>query len=181
MKDFLKNLKLSEKTVSNVLTALVFVLVGVLLFNYFKSVNKADREQTTSAATEADEIKKAAMTVEEVVEAGLPAEYTVKETDSLWKIAQKAYGDGYAWGEIYAANKEAIKNPDVLWVGTKLTLPKIEEKQVEYTVVKGDNLWNIATSICHNGFLWSKIATDNQVADPQVIEPGLKLTISCRE
>ena len=50
--------------------------------------------------------------------------YTVQKGDSLWKIAQSAYGDPYKWTQIYAANKKLVgSNPGLLFVGTQLTLP----------------------------------------------------------
>jgi len=168
--------KLNENTISNLLTILIFILVGALLFNYFRSINKVDREQTTSAQTEVTP----EMTVPEVVKTGLPAEYTIKPGDSLWKIAESAYGTGYDWVDVYEANKATISDPNFLEIGDKLTLPKIEAQSIGYTVVKGDNLWNISLKICRNGFLWEKIATDNQIPNPQLIEPGLKLTIKCK-
>lgn len=35
--------------------------------------------------------------------------YTVSSGDSLWKIAQKQYGDGSKWKKIYDANKDTIE------------------------------------------------------------------------
>ena len=181
VKDFLKSLKLNEDTLSNVLTVLVFILVGVLIFNYFKSVNKTAREQTTSATTETQTAEqKAKLTVPEIVSQGLPAEYTVKKGDNLWKISVQAYGTGYNWTKIYEANKSLIKNPNVLLTGTKITLPKIEVQTIKHTVVKGDNLWNVALRYCGSGFAWTNIATYNNLPNASVIEPGLILTISCK-
>jgi nucleoid-associated protein YgaU len=159
---------------------LVFILVGVLIFNYFKSVNKTGREQTTSATTEAQTAEqKAKLTVPEVVNQGLPAEYTVKKGDNLWKISVQAYGTGYNWSKVYEANKAVIKNPNLLLADTKITLPKIETKSVQHTVIKGDNLWNIAQSTCGSGFTWTKIAADNNLPNPRLIEPGLVLNVNC--
>ncbi len=165
---------------SNVLTALIFILVGVLIFNYFRSVNKVDKGQTSSLSTEQIAEQKKQMTVEEVVKEGLPSEYTVKKGDNLWKIAKAAYGSGYEWSKVYEANKTVITNPNLLEVDTKITLPQLEIKKIEHTVVKGDNLWNIAQTNCGNGFMWKIIATDNNIVNPSVIVPGLKLTIICR-
>jgi nucleoid-associated protein YgaU len=48
-------------------------------------------------------------------------EYEVKAGDSLSKIGQQF---GVAWKEIYEANKDVIKNPDVIQPGWKLQIPK---------------------------------------------------------
>ena len=48
--------------------------------------------------------------------------YTVVKGDHLWGIAVKNYGDGYKWVEIAKANN--LKNPNLLFVGTVLTLPR---------------------------------------------------------
>ena len=34
--------------------------------------------------------------------------YTVKEGDTLWEIAEARYGSGFEWGKILEANKESI-------------------------------------------------------------------------
>lgn len=49
--------------------------------------------------------------------------YTVKKGDSLSKIAKAHYGDATQWRKIYEANKERIKNPDLIQPGWVLTLP----------------------------------------------------------
>jgi putative chitinase len=48
-------------------------------------------------------------------------EYTVKQGDSLWKIALSQYGNGYRWIDIAKTND--LKNPDVIHPGNKLKLP----------------------------------------------------------
>jgi nucleoid-associated protein YgaU len=50
--------------------------------------------------------------------------YTVKSGDSLWKIAQNLYGDGNKYNQIFEANKEVIKNPDLIFPGQVLRIPK---------------------------------------------------------
>ena len=50
--------------------------------------------------------------------------YEVKKGDSLWKIAQNAYGDGNRHPDIFEANKEVIQNPDLIFPGQMLRVPK---------------------------------------------------------
>src|SRR6476619_335318 len=49
--------------------------------------------------------------------------YTVKSGDSLSKIAKHIYGDGNKWQRIYEANRDKIKNPDLIHPGQELTIP----------------------------------------------------------
>lgn len=49
--------------------------------------------------------------------------YVVVDGDSLSKIAQREYGDAKRWPDIYAANKDIIKNPDLIYPGQTLRLP----------------------------------------------------------
>ena len=48
---------------------------------------------------------------------------TVQPGDSLSKIAKREYGDANKWHAIFAANRDKIKNPDLIHPGQVLTLP----------------------------------------------------------
>jgi nucleoid-associated protein YgaU len=50
--------------------------------------------------------------------------YTVKKGDSLWKIAKEFYGKGSAWSRIHEANKDLIKDPDMIQPGWTLRIPE---------------------------------------------------------
>lgn len=50
------------------------------------------------------------------------ATYEVVKGDSLWKIAVRAYGDGYKWVEIARENK--ITTPNIIYAGNILVLPR---------------------------------------------------------
>lgn len=175
IKKFLKTLKINENLISTVLGGVVLLLMGVMIFNYFKSVNR------TGTLTE-----EAAVKVEEVGELGGEI-YEVKKGDELYKIAEKVYGDGKKYVEI--AKENGIVNPDRIEVGAKLKLPKIEKKPVEtaktgepteYKVVAGDHLWKIAVKEYGDGYAWTKIyqANKKQIgSNPSEIEKGMVLVI----
>ena len=50
--------------------------------------------------------------------------YTVKSGDSLSKIAKHFYGDADKWHRIFDANKDKIKNPDLIHPGQEFTIPE---------------------------------------------------------
>ena len=54
-----------------------------------------------------------------------PAEqtYTVVAGDSLSKIAKKFYGNAHHWRRIFEANRDIIKDPDLIHPGEKLKIP----------------------------------------------------------
>ncbi|MBI4080350.1 MAG: LysM peptidoglycan-binding domain-containing protein [Candidatus Levybacteria bacterium] len=50
--------------------------------------------------------------------------YTIREGDTLWDIAVRSYGDGFKWVEIYRANATMISNPDLIYTGSTISVPK---------------------------------------------------------
>ena len=51
--------------------------------------------------------------------------YPVQKGDCLWNIAKKFYGNGSKYTVIYDANKDKIKNPNLIYPGQILTIPAI--------------------------------------------------------
>ena len=49
--------------------------------------------------------------------------YEIKKGDTLWAIAQENYGDGNKYHKIFEANREVIKNPDLIFPGQKIRIP----------------------------------------------------------
>lgn len=47
--------------------------------------------------------------------------YTVVKGDCLWSIAKKYYGDGSQYTKIYNANKDKIKNPNLIYPRTSFS------------------------------------------------------------
>lgn len=50
--------------------------------------------------------------------------YVVKSGDTLWAIANEAYGDGNRYPEIFEANKPMLKDADEIFPGQVLRIPQ---------------------------------------------------------
>lgn len=201
LKSILKNIKLNESTISMILGAIVIVVVGLLVVNYFRDLDTGstilpigteDFEETTT----------------------LPISYTVAKGEDLWKIADNFYGTGYNWVDI--ASENDISDPNAIEEGQSLTIPDVAPRFVEeeeialeiapdaaesegveervepevlakteetpivgatYTVASGDTLWDIAVRAYGDGFRWVDIARANDLANPNLIHPGNVFTL----
>jgi len=49
--------------------------------------------------------------------------YTIEKGDTLWAIAKKHLGDGNKYNDIFSANREVIKDPDLIYPGQKIRIP----------------------------------------------------------
>lgn len=229
-KKLLKKYKLNESTISMVLGALVIIIAGMLVVNYFKGLDKGSSLPTVETTENAD---------------ALPTTYQVQKGDDLWKISERFYGSGYNWVDI--AKENNISNPNTIEEGQTLNIPKLnevaetatpeaekiaeatetpkptdevkteeptvaptatiaptatvtpeptkvvvkEETKVEetktssedaisgdtYTVVHGDSLWKIAQRAYGDGNQWMKIAKANKLIHPSVIHAGNSFVI----
>ena len=174
LKSFLKTVKLNEENISMVLGALVIVIVGILVVNYFKD----KKSEVLPTLTD-----QSASTKEHVVVKG----------ETLWSIAEDSFGSGYNWVDVKSANN--LKS-DKIEVGQKLTLPDVAAKKPTvtkqtltvqdnqkaitgdtYTVVKGDSLWDISVRAYGDGYKWVEVAKDNNLKNPNVIYVGTVLTL----
>lgn len=195
LKNILKTFKLNEDTISTILGGIVIVVIGLLVFNYFKSVNPTGK--ITPTAEVAEEITPQPGKVELVEEdgkmipKGLPTTYTVASGDHLWQIAEDFYNSGYNWTDIAEVNN--LTDANKINVGQELTIPKVEvktptialetSKTIEgnkYTVERGDHLWEIAVRSYGDGFAWTKIYEANKALigrNPSQIEIGQELTL----
>jgi len=75
--------------------------------------------------------KVAARAVLPVQVSALPADLTdkrrvvVQPGNSLWRLARRTYGDGVLYTTIYAANREQIRDPDMIYPGQIFALPQV--------------------------------------------------------
>lgn len=109
--------------------------------------------------------------------------YTVQAGDTLWKIAQKVYGNGALWNKIYADNKATIKDPNKIYVGQVIMIyPIVGDGTVitsgnstgNYVVQSGDTLWKIAKKKYGKSSKWRKIykANKSTMSDPNKLRVG---------
>ena len=110
-------------------------------------------------------------------------EYIIKKGDTLSEIAKK-----YNCTISTLTSLNNIKNPNLIYVGHKLKIPKIsainngnnnsnKSSLIKYTVKKGDNLSTIAKKY---NTTWKKIYNDNNKvigSNPNLIKPGQILEI----
>ncbi|RJP61211.1 MAG: LysM peptidoglycan-binding domain-containing protein [Candidatus Auribacter fodinae] len=80
-------------------------------------------------------IKLAILRKKLIRESQYPPFYEVKKNDSLWKIAgrNKIYDNNYKWQEIYYANQEKIADPDYIYPGMVLRIPRPELEYEDWT------------------------------------------------
>jgi len=65
--------------------------------------------------------------------------YTVVRGDNLWNIAKKPahYGNGFAWPKIYNANRDQIKNPDLIYPKQIFKIPSLTDaEKTKYEKIK---------------------------------------------
>ncbi len=179
-KKYLKKLNFPESYVSITLGFLVIIVAGLLLYNNFTKAKKFESELEQDTMMEE---------TKQDISATLPLTHKVAENENLWTIAEHYYKSGYNWVVIAKENK--LVNPDNIIVGQELTIPKAETIKPEsekiltaataptktYTVVRGDNLWNIAVREYGDGFAWVKIAKANNLVNPNLIHAGNNLLL----
>jgi len=73
---------------------------------------------TQAAATEAASAHAAR------TQAAVGGKYTVQSGNTLSSITQRFYGKDANWRSLYAANEAAISNPNMIYVGEELRLPR---------------------------------------------------------
>lgn len=196
------NPEATQSRLSMILGALIVLVVGILVFNYFsrQSPSLGPAQTTESAQSEQ----------QDVAVDKLPGKYKIKEGDTLFLIAEKYYKDGEKFLELANANK--LVNPDLIEAGATIEIPLLAantpaaESAIQptptaqpsaetiqpvtiqntwgpaitantYTVVSGDWLSKIAGRAYGDIYAYNKIATANNISNPDLIEPGTVLKI----
>ncbi|RMD97431.1 MAG: LysM peptidoglycan-binding domain-containing protein [Calditrichaeota bacterium] len=152
----------------------------------FKSQLATLRQDKRSNGVEAFEaLQRIEGLISQAEEKATPAaagRYEVQPGDYLWKIAKRPdiYGDPYAWMRIYTANRDQIKNPDLIYPRQVFRIPKVAGPN-EYWVERGDYLSKIAgmANVFGDPFKWQRLYEANRdvIADPNMIYPYMILVI----
>lgn len=112
--------------------------------------------------------------------------YTIKSGDTLSALALHYYGDANAYMQIYYANTPMLENPNWIYPGQVLRIPKkgtiVKPTAAEgkYIVVEGDSLWAIAEKVYGNGSKFTQLIEKNPETIPNqnaMIHPGLTINI----
>jgi nucleoid-associated protein YgaU len=159
-----------------ILGAIVIVVVGVLVVNYFRGQEAGETIPPVD--------------IENLGTVSLPTIHSVAEGEDLWKISERYYESGYNWVDLASANN--LSNPSLIEEGQELSIPDVEAKKstvekpilsaetegqeaisgTTYTVVRGDSLWDVAVRAYGDGYRWVDIASENDLVNPDIIHAG---------
>jgi peptidoglycan hydrolase CwlO-like protein len=69
--------------------------------------------------------------LDEWIDAPPVISYKVVRGDCLWNIAKKKehYGNAFAWPVIYKANRDKIKNPDLIYPNQEFAIPPLTQEE----------------------------------------------------
>ncbi|MDA3062276.1 MULTISPECIES: peptidoglycan-binding protein LysM [unclassified Campylobacter] len=94
--------------------------------NVVKVSGNADKETLEKAALIAGNVNGiSSVEIEGVNEDSEENYYTIVKGDNLSKIAKKFYGDANKYPVIFEANREVIKDANLIYPGQKIRIPKI--------------------------------------------------------
>ena len=95
---------------------LACVMAGLLFLSPSPALIVCGAAETAQASAASDKKTPAA-------DAETETTYKVSSGDTLWKIADKLYGDGEKWKVIYEANKDKLSSPGTIIPGQELVIP----------------------------------------------------------
>ncbi len=198
LKDLLKAIKFNESTISTILGVLVVVVVGIFVVNYFRNLEPGNTLPTGINTEDLDASIRSSYTVKEgdslwtISEEVYGTGYNwvdIKKANSLTDANAIEAGQVLKIPsvEVKAANEDATiatSTPSASPLATVKPSVKpvaIVEEDVDsprditggtYTVVSGDNLWDIATRAYGDGYQWVRIAEANELVNPGIIHAG---------
>jgi nucleoid-associated protein YgaU len=109
-------------------------------------------------------------------------EYVVQKGDSMWRVADKLYGEGQFFHVVESLNHSPVGQTRPLLVGRKLKVAPFYQLagDDEVIVTAGDSLWRIAEKRLHNPLLYKRLMLQNRdkVQDPLKLYTLLPLSVA---
>jgi nucleoid-associated protein YgaU len=75
--------------------------------------------------TAAEELETPEPPTGQAAEQGATGSYTVQPGDTLWRVAERVYGNGANYQAIFEANTELLESPDQIFPGQTLVIPQL--------------------------------------------------------
>lgn len=104
---------------------------------YKEAISASDESMRLSQTVIAAKLAKKIEEPEEKVEVSegeqeyttYKVKYNPKRRDCLWRIAVRYYQNGFLWTKIFEANKDKIKNPDLIYPDQELKIPLLKKSE----------------------------------------------------
>ena len=55
----------------------------------------------------------------------------IRRGDNLWRVARRNYGEGIRYTTIFEANRDQVRDPDLIYPGQVLKVPEAQSTSVE--------------------------------------------------
>lgn len=97
---------------------------------YVLRIDQVDGQGTVVSRTQTPFKREEARVLQQaqtVTGAGVVSSVTVQPGATLWAIARENYGEGILYVRVFEANRDHIRNPDLIFPGQVFTVPKASE------------------------------------------------------
>lgn len=88
---------------------------------------KSTKEPMKMAAVE-EKVETASDTTGSVAEITTGSSVIIRKGDSLWRVSQRRYGQGVRYTTIFEANRDQIRDPNLIYPGQIFEIPAFKEK-----------------------------------------------------
>ncbi|MBS3740906.1 MAG: LysM peptidoglycan-binding domain-containing protein [Candidatus Cloacimonetes bacterium] len=147
----------------------------------YEDMKKKDVAKVPECACELVNIDPRIQNLREIVSEEYQETHTVVKGEWLSKISgyKHIYNDPAKWGIIYRANRDKIRDPDLIYPDQVFAIPRC--LPTTWKVYKGECLWTISEypEVYDDPFKWPKIyrANTDKIDDPDLIYPNQILRI----